>query len=288
MTRHTPFVALVLVAANAAAADLKPAPLTPVAPLRPAAAKAPAPAKAACVMPPLGRDTPFAIGEKLQFEIDSLGATVGGFTMTVLPGRGAEPYMIEARAKTGTFAANFYPVDAVAEARLGKALEPRSYYEDGRENNVHRTTEVAFPTKEGRLAVRATKEGNREDYSVGAPEETRDMLSALYGVRAMNLADGTEVCLTVFGARRVWTLRAKVKGREPVRTPAGDFQTIHLEGVAVRNDNPKITRELHFWMSDDASKTPVAAFGLVQNKPVRAQLVQYDPGRRKVAQGPRR
>ena len=41
----------------------------------------------------------------------------------------------------------------------------------------------------------------------------------------------------------------------------------------------------HAWWPDTLS---LAAFGLVQNKPLRAQLVSYDPGRRKVAAGPRR
>lgn len=245
--------------------------------------------KAVCVAPPLGKDVPFALGEKLQFEFDSLGATVGGFSMTVMPGRGDAPYIIEARGKTGTFAANFYPVQAVSETKLGRRLEGRSYFEDATEKGVRRTVEVAFPIAADRkLPVRATKEGNREDFSLNAPLETRDLLSALYSVRGMNLPDGTELCLPVFAGRRIWILRAKVDGREPVRTPAGDFKTIHLSGTAVRHDNPKVTREVHFWLSDDASRLPVAAFGLVQNKPVRAQLTQYDLGRRKVAQGPKR
>jgi hypothetical protein len=242
----------------------------------------------ACVPPRTGSVPAFAAGERLEFEIDSLGAVVGTLSMTVIPGRGAEPYTIEARGKTGTFAANFYPVDALAQSRLGRDLLPRSYFEDATEQDARRTVDVAFPTSAGVLPVHYTEQGNARDYEVAAPDETRDLLSALYLTRALPLADGSEFCLPVFAGKRVWILRAKVTGREPVRTPAGDYATIHLEGTATRADNTQNTREVHFWLTDDEARTPVAAFGLIQNKPVRAQLVRHDPGRRRVAAAPRR
>jgi hypothetical protein len=239
-------------------------------------------------MPPLGKIVPFAIGESLEYDIDSLGATVGKLGLTVMPGRGKDPFVLEARGKTGTFAANFYAVDAVATSKLGPALENRSYQEDATEAGVHRTVDADLPPPDGRLKVRASKEGNREDYELSASAQTRDILAALYAVRSMNLPEGTEICIPVFGARRVWILRAKVVGKEPARTPAGDFQAIHITGTAVRADNPALVREVQFWLSDDAARLPVAACGLVQNKPVCANLTSYDLGRKKLAVGPRR
>lgn len=242
----------------------------------------------ACVAPPAGRTIPFSLGERIELEIDSVGATVGTFSMTVAPGRGDDRYLVLAKAKTGTFAGSFYPVEASAEARIGRKMESRQYVEDATENGVRRTVDVRFPVpKEGKLPVRASKQGNKDDFQLNAPEDTRDMLSALYMVRGIPLKDGEEICIPIFGARRIWHLRAKVAGREPVRTPLGDFQTVHIEGVAIRTDYPKMQREVHFWLTDDATRVPVAAFGLVQNKPVRAQLVKYEPGRR-VAQSPLR
>lgn len=245
-------------------------------------------ADAPCVAPPLGKAVPFAVGEALEFDIDSLGATIGSLSMTVMPGRGDEPYVIEARGKTGTFAANFYSVDAVATSRLGKDLANHAYREDATEAGVHRTVDVELPARQNQLHVRATKEGNREDYDLRAPPDTRDLLAALYAVRAMNLPDGTDVCIPVFGARRVWTLRAKVVGREKARTGAGDFQTVRISGSAVRTDNDAIRRDVQFWVTDDPTHLPVAACGLVQNKPVCANLKAWDPGRRKLAAAPRR
>lgn len=247
-----------------------------------------APNPAPCVSPPLGKAVPFAVGETLEYDIDSLGATIGGLTLKVLPGKPKEPFLIEARGKTGTFAANFYEVDAIATSILGRTLEDTAYQETATEAGVHRSLDVAFPAVNGKIHVRSTREGNRDDLDLKAPEGTRDLLAALYAVRAMELPDGTELCLPVFAGRRVWTLRAKVEGREKTRTPAGDFSTIRISGTAVRDDAPQVTREVQFWVGDDASRMPVAACGLIQNKPVCANLKAWDPGRRKIAAAPRR
>lgn len=260
--------------------------------LLPAAAfatpRAPAPLNG-CNAPTSAGAAPFAVGEKIEFEIDSMGATIGSFSMNVLPGRGETPYVILAKAKTGTFAANFYPVDAVLESRIGRRMESQSYVEDAMENGIRRIVELSFPApKTSRMPVRATRNGTRADFTVGAPEDTRDMLSALYMVRGMQLPDGEEMCIPIFGASRIWALRAKVEGREKVRTPLGDVQVIHIAGEAVRSDYPAHKREIHFWLTDDESRVPVEAFGLIQNKPVRARMVSYDAGRRDVPLTPRR
>jgi hypothetical protein len=227
-----------------------------------------------------------SIGEKLEYDIDSMGATVGSFSLTLGPAPKPNAYTIIARGKTDSFAANFYAVDATAESYLGRALENRRYVEDATEAQVRRTVDVSFiPNTEQRLSVRATKQGTREDYTTPGPSETRDMLAALYTVRHLQLDDGEQICMPIFGARRVWMLRAKVNGRVKVKTPGGSFNTIHLKGTATRVDGPNQSREVEFWYSDDAARIPVAAMGLIQNKTVRAQLVNYTPGRSATAKG---
>jgi hypothetical protein len=267
------------VLAGAALVSLGAAP-PPVTPM-------PAPAPA-CVSPPLGKSAPFSVGETLEYDIDSMGATVGLFRMTVRPGKAKQPLLIEARGRTGTFAANFYDVDAVATSLLGRLLDNQSYQETSTEGGVRRSLDVLLPPADGRLKIRSTREGERDDFELRAVPETRDLLATLYGVRSMNLVEGMELCLPVFAGRRVWTLRIKVTGTEMARTPAGDFQTLKLSGTAVRNDAPGSRRDVQFWLTNDALKLPVAACGLLQNKPVCANLTGWTPGRRKGVAAPAR
>lgn len=246
-----------------------------------AIASAPAP----CTAPKIVHTAPFAIGESLEYDIDSLGATIGRLRMTVLAGKRPSPFLIEARGQTGSFASSFHPVDAVATTLLGRSLDASAYQETSTEDGVHRALDVSFPPVDGRLHIRSSTEGNRDDSDLHAPADARDLLAALYAVRGMSLEEGTEICLPVFAGRRLWTLRAKVSGKERARTPAGDFLSIRLTGTATRVDLPTMKRDVQFWLSEDPSHTPVAACGLIQNKPVCANLREWTPGRKKIPVG---
>jgi hypothetical protein len=233
-------------------------------------------------VPPLpGKDIPFAAGEKLEYRIDAFGATIGSFSMSLVPGRKPDALTIVARGRTESVAEDFYAVTAVAESHLGRALEDRAYDEDSTEDGVHRSVNVTFPPKAGALAVHATREGNPEELSLQAPVDTRDMLASLYDLRTIPLANGFSFCIPVFGARRIWLLRGSVTGRERITTPLGEYKTIHLSGTATRTEGPPNAREVHLWLTDDADRLPVAAYGMIQGKPVRVELSRRVPGGRR-------
>jgi hypothetical protein len=235
-----------------------------------------------CVPPAPGRDIPFSFGEKIEYVADALGAKIGSFSMNVEPGHRPDTYTIVARGKTDSVAADFYPVEGVAESRLGRALEDHGFDEDDAENGMHRSVSVTLPVQGRVLPVRATREGNKADFNLSAPAETVDMLAALYQLRSIALPPGTSFCFPVFGAHRIWILQGSVAGRETVSTPDGDYKSIHLSGTAVRTDAPQAPpREVHIWLSDDDRRIPVMAMGAVQNKPVRVVLTRYVPGIRR-------
>lgn len=231
-----------------------------------------------CTSPAPGAP-PFGPGEKLEFEIDSMGVRIATFSLTAGRERGEAPWVVRARAKTSSLAANFRSVDSKVEVRLDESLASRSYSEDGIEAGKHGSVDVTFPPQ-GKLKVRVTRQGNRVDAQLSAPDDVRDLIGALYAARAMPLEVGSELCLPIFGNRQVWILRAKTVERESIDTPAGTFDTLHLEATATRFGTPGTSREVHLWFTDDDRRLPVAAFGEVQNKPVRAQLVGFEAGRK--------
>jgi hypothetical protein len=202
--------------------------------------------------------------------------------MDVEPGHRPDTYTIVARGRTDSMVADFYPVEGVAESRLGKALEDHGFDEDDAENGVHRSVSITLPVQGRVLTVRATREGAKSDFLLPAPPETVDMLAALYQLRSIALPPGTSFCFPIFGAHRIWTLQGSVVGRETVSTPDGDYKAIHLSGTAVRSDAPQaLPREVHIWLSDDVRRIPVMAMGAVQNKPVRVVMTRYVPGIRR-------
>lgn len=263
--------------------------LVPLAALVLASALPARAAAAECVAPRPAAADMLSPGERLDYDVDSLGARVGRFSLHVRPGRGDDAWVLEAKAKTGSFASTFFEVETFAEARLSRELQPRRYQEDSTEDGIRRTTDLGYPVPaHGPWQVSATRQGQRSDVRVEVPADTRDMLSALALVRSLPLELGSEVCVPVLASRRLWHLKLRVAGKERVKTPSGEWDTLHLEAQASRPGTQTSLRDLHFWVSDDPSRTPVAALAIIQNKPVRLQLVEHEPGQKKLARAPRR
>jgi hypothetical protein len=235
----------------------------------------------------------FTPGEVLGFKLDALGADVGTFEIRVESAPASEKYraavQLVSRAKTSAFiSTNVARYDAYAASLVGPDLVPLRYREDVDEGEVHKAIELDFPPSAGTLAVRATKNGEPEPFSLPAGSEVRDMVSTLYLLRAQPLQPGQPVCVEVFAGRKIWKLQGQVAARETIETPLGKFATLRVDADAVRIDDPKVRRAAHVWVTDDDRKLPLVAIGEVRGKVIRAQLVQVTGNgpRKRVAERP--
>jgi hypothetical protein len=70
-------------------------------------------------------------------------------------------------------------------------------------------------------------------------------------------------------------VHGKVVGKEHVSLKIGEFDAWHLQGEAVKIDQPKIRREIHLWVTADDRRLPVAAVGVMDLGAVRATLSRY-------------
>ena len=219
----------------------------------------------------------FPVSESLEFAVDVLGAQVGTLSLDATRGRDeGRGLTVRAHVKTGTFAANFRKIDGRAEAKLDSALKTLRYHEVNEENGVRRTVEMNFPAAGGgsTVDVRATKDGNPDQLELAAPLDARDYVSAIYAARGADLAMGRDICFDVYGGFRMWRVEGRVAEKERVRSPAGEFPSLRIDGTAHRLDDPNVSMEIHFWISDDSRRLPVAAFSSSHGKPMRALLTR--------------
>jgi hypothetical protein len=222
----------------------------------------------------------FTPGEVLSFRLDVLGADVGTFEVRVESPPPAEKHraslQLVSRAKTSAFVStNVARYDAYAAALVGQDLVPLRYREDVDEGEVHKAIELDFPpAADGKLPVRATKNGEPEPFVLQAGGEVRDIVSTLYLLRAQPMQPGQPVCVEVFAGRKIWKLQGQVAARETIQTPMGRFSTLRVDADAVRTDDPKVKRAAHIWVTDDDRRLPLVAIGEVRGKVIRAQLVQ--------------
>ncbi len=238
-------------------------------------------------LPALRTPFAFAPGEELEFDLDAMGATAGKMTMAVQKKQdGSLPVQI--KVQTNTFFSKVRRVNATAMSYMNpKTLRPSRYTEEAMENEQHRTVDVAFNSKDRNVRVDYVVRGKpgRSNYSYD--HEGMDVAGAIYMMRQLPLKEGMPLCFDVYGVRRMWRMTGTVVKREHVSLPLGEFDAWHLEGTAVRLDNPKMKREVHVWITDDDRRLPLAAVGTIDLGAVRATLTSYSrPGEKaKQAQG---
>lgn len=249
-------------------------------------------------LPPLFPGShPFTQGEKLSYDLDVTGAVAGTMTLDTLPVRGSRRRNAQQRvttvlsARTGTL---FSKVRSL-NARIKSEMNPREmtplvlkedFTVDGRryQNEVTYGAapdgEAATPGKRDvSVSWRSFSKGRSGTDQWAVDGLALDYLSAFNFFRELQLKPGDAFCVDVMVLRRLWRLEGTVEAREHASTPAGEFETLHLKGKALRHDKPQDVREVHYWVSDDEHRLPVAAMGVIDLGTLRAVLSGFQQGR---------
>src|SRR5687767_2423014 len=102
-------------------------------------------------LPGVRSQAAFMAGERLEFELDALGAVAGQLKIRTMPAaEGTLP--LEVHAETSQFFAKIRRVKGLARSYLNpKTFRPVRYVEEATENEIHKTADVAFSVKERRI-----------------------------------------------------------------------------------------------------------------------------------------
>ncbi len=221
---------------------------------------------------------PIRVGERLEYDIDCRGGgKVGTVTLLVEPPakENGEPVLpVSVHALSNEFFSKFGRIDSKARSFLRpRDLRPLHYHEEFIEAERHYSTEVLFPSSGPHLVkahfVNPTANGDRA-FPFG--NDALDVLSTFYLLRSLDLRIGEGLCFDVYGSRALWRIWGKIEAHEALSTPARNFRTFRMSGIAARLNAPQIRREIHLWVSDDAQRLPIAAVGEMDLGPMRALL----------------
>jgi hypothetical protein len=223
----------------------------------------------------------FAPGEKLKFRLDVFGADMGTLEVWLDAPNHDErsrgtALVAHGRAKTSAFVAtNVGPYLAHATTRIGPApkLLPLWNREEVDDSGTHWLHEFSLPPAQGQIKITSSKNGEPLPLSLAAGPNARDLLSELYALRASPLATGTPLCFEVYAGRKMWRMTGAVGPRETVETPMGKIKAMRIDLTSTLVENPKFSRMVKFWISDDERRLPLAAIAEIRGKVVRAQLV---------------
>lgn len=263
--------------------------LAPLAVLVALSAGASPPQQTPCVAAPLRPGPlPWRPGEQLVYDLDVMGIVKAGTLQSdVLPPlAGSTELGLRARARNTSVFAKVKHVKAQGLSWIDpRTLRPRRYRDDSDENGLRRTTEARFTPPASKVSIAWTigeKKGVRE---FDRTAEVFDLVSAIFYLRAAELATGQTFCFDVVANRRFWRLEGTLAaGTERVDTPAGTFDAVRVDATLTRTptaDDPKVrTRPLHLWLSSDPRRIPVAAVSEVDLGPVRSLLARGAAPRR--------
>lgn len=198
------------------------------------------------------------VGERLEFRLSWQGIPAADASLEVFDGGNGE-ILFRATAKTIGIADLLYPVnsriDSTAKIAGFRAVR---YVKSGREGRgPEEVDEVVFDLERG-LAFRTDDGEAREPVEV--PENVHDPFSAFYAFRTSEVDEDGFVELVISDGKRTKVGRVEIVGRERVRTPAGEFDTVkiapELEGLGgVFKKSPGAT--LFIWVTDDEWRRPV-------------------------------
>ncbi len=102
-----------------------------------------------------------------------------------------------------------------------------------------------------------------------------DLLSAIYRLRALPLAEGSSYYLSVKGETEDYQAEVKVTGRQTIKTAVGSFNTV-VSQVRVNNNSRANSYHIRIFFSDDDRHIPVLITARTGAGEIRAELAGSD------------
>jgi hypothetical protein len=173
----------------------------------------------------------------------------------------------------------FYPVrDTVESIMDAEELYSIRFTLREAHGKKKRERDMSFDHESG--TVRITMNGSVETHSV--PVRVQDALSSMYYVRTRDdFIVGKPIIVDIHDSGKTWSVEIQTIGKEKVRTPAGEFDTIKVrtfpkyEGVFMHKG------EIFIWLTDDARRMPVLMKSKISIGSIVAELKEFQEGQHK-------
>jgi hypothetical protein len=124
-----------------------------------------------------------------------------------------------------------------------------------------------------------TSSGDGAETVMEIPEDTQDALSCLYFVRTQpEFVVGKTFTINIHDTGKNWAVEVHVLGRERIKTPAGQFDTVMVktypkfEGVFMNKG------EIFIWLTDDQRRIPVLMKSTITIGSIVSQLEEMQLG----------
>lgn len=214
----------------------------------------------------------FREGEELQFELSWFGINAGTAVMKVerrFQMHDRPVYKIVSTARSADYFSMIYRVDTSAESYMdADGLFSWRFRIRQQEGSFSRDKELIFDYD--KLWVVYARGEKVTTYDI--PGYVQDALSCFYFVRTQPLEVGKNLTIPTFENKKYWEVEVRVLGKEKVATPAGTFDTIHIQPLLKFQGMFQHKGTVHLWVTDDRRRIPVMMKSEIKIGSVKALL----------------
>jgi hypothetical protein len=229
---------------------------------------------------PAKAETPFLVGERLEYEVSWSSFIVAGELVLETKERrdfnGVDGFHVSALAQSvGLVNLTVLKVKDNYDSFINAAtLRPFRAEKNSRRGKKRAQGSMSLDQQNGK----ATLEDGR---SIEIPQNTYDLASLLYAIRTMDLAQGNAQQFTLIEDGKLYNLTAQVEGREKITTRTGKYETVIVSTRAANGSKEKDPYKLKIYLTSDAARLPV----LIRAEPnwgeIKVELIQATGTRKK-------
>jgi hypothetical protein len=216
--------------------------------------------------------TPFAVGERLEYEVSWSSFIVAGELVLETKERreieGVDAYHVTAEAQSvGLVNLTVLKVKDVYDSFINATtLQPFRAEKTSRHGKKREQGAITFDQKAGK----ATLEDGKQ---IEIPQGTYDLASLLYAIRRIDLKSNKPQRLTLIEDGKLYDLSVEIEGREKLPTRTGNYNVVRVATKSLSNRN-KDPYQLKMYLTDDAERLPVLITATPTWGQVRVELVQ--------------
>jgi hypothetical protein len=214
--------------------------------------------------PPPLKITAFQPGEALTYEATwSNAMKMGTAVMEVKAERtseGREVLRLMSTSRTEGTVGSLYPLGDIVQSVFDpEIMQPLSFNLHETQGKRQRRRIMEFDHEHNKVTVRKNEDPVK---TFTIPDQVQDNLSSIYYLRTReDFTVGKTIKFETFDGEQSVLIEVQVLGREKVKTPAGEFDTIKVKAYKgfLMSEG-----EITIWLTDDARKIPVLIKGKIK------------------------
>jgi hypothetical protein len=225
----------------------------------------------------------FGPGEQSIYRVQYLGVTAGTAQVTVgapMKQWGKQVWPIISLAKSDPLMGVWPIKDKFVSYwhAEGQRSVGSDFFVD--ENNKRRRQRIQMK-EDGRTAhvVRQREGAEPTEATHDLPEGSMDLTAATFALRNRGISEGQEYTYPVFTGTKSFMLRAKVDGRQRLKTALGEQEVFRVKIQAEFSEKLKTQRDIIAYFTADPSHVPVRIEAEFALGSMVAELAEYKQGR---------